>query len=169
VSKATNIEEVMVKADTAPEPEGLAKGEVVSKDAAEASPMNVTELTSAGWVYIYDTKTHERSITNKNMLRAQLLKKRPDGSTVFTTSKPDEVPFRGTLKCLLHPDDPNRGHYDELGLPVCKKSNLTSPFQVKRHMEKRHRMEYQTIETERKETKEANEQAQVLALMKKLK
>ena len=103
-------------------------------------------VTSAGYSYIYDTKTGDRSKTNNNMLPMQLKKKHPDGTPRFTTIKPPFEPKKGTLKCMLHADDPNRKLYDEMGLPSCKKHNLTNPFQVRRHMEKRHKMEWQAIE-----------------------
>jgi hypothetical protein len=144
-----SVEQQMVTAEKAAEP-GDAIG--ASIEAPKEIPgMTVTELISAGYTYIYDTETRERSLTNNNMLRTQLLKKRPNGKPVFTTIKPATPAFRGTIKCMLHPDDPNRGHYDELGLSVCRKSNLTSPFQLRRHMEKRHKMELATIEMEKKE------------------
>jgi hypothetical protein len=105
-------------------------------------------VKSAGYVKIYDTRTGEMSLCNRNMLRHHLEKRRPDNSVVFTTVKPKFAPKRGHLKCMLHPDSPNREHYNELGLPVCMKSNLTSPYQVLRHMQKRHKVEYATIKEE---------------------
>jgi hypothetical protein len=165
---AENIEEIMLKAEAAPEPGDLKLSSKVEGESG-IPEMSVTELKSAGWVYIYDTKTRERSITNRNMLKTQLTKKRQDGTPVFTTNKPTEPPFRGTLKCWLHLDDPNRSHYDDIGLPICKKSNLTSPYQVRRHMEKRHRTEFQIIEQENKETKELSETAKLTSLLKAIK
>ena len=137
------IEERIRDSEQAPEPGTWGK---VDGEEFEMSP---TELKSAGYVYIYDTKTNERSLCNNNMLAQHLRKKRPDGSYVFTTQKPKVAPIRGTMECLLHPNSPKRAHYDELGLPVCRKSNLTSPFQVTRHMQKRHKVEWATIEAER--------------------
>ena len=121
---------------------------VIEKDKELDVGMTPTQLKSAGYVYIYDTVTHERSLCNRNVLLHNLQKKRPDGSMVFTTVKPKTLAKRGTLKCMLHPDGENREHYDELGLPTCLKSNLTSPYQVKRHMMKRHKVEYATIKEE---------------------
>lgn len=144
------IEEMINKAEQAKEPGEIATQQVIHKGDKEVpSPMVATRMESAGYVYIYDTRTGERSVTNRNMLPTQLKKKREDGSSVFTTVKPGITPRRGNLKCMLHPDEPNRKHYDDLGLPVCRKANLTSPYQVRRHMEKRHPMEWQTIEQER--------------------
>lgn len=144
------LEEIMRDAEVAGEPGELAKKQVLHKgDDEMPSPMITAELKSAGYVYIYDTRTGDRSKCNRNMLVQHLKKKRDDGSTVFTTKNPGITPKKGTFKCMLHPDDPNRKHYDELGLPTCRKDNLNSRFQVMRHMQKRHKLEWQTIEQER--------------------
>lgn len=148
----TLILEMQARAQTAKEPGTLGTKDVVHKgDGDLPAPMVISQLQSAGYVYVYDTKTGERSLVNRNMLPSQLKKKHEDGSYAFTTVKPAIVPRRGTLKCSLHPDDPNFKRYLELGFPTCKKANLTNPFQVKRHMQKRHPLEYQSLEDERLE------------------
>jgi hypothetical protein len=153
------LEEMLSKAQIAPEPGTMEK--VINDGAGENAlpPMVSNSLKSAGYVYIWDNRTGERSVTNRNMLPMQLRKKRPDGSVVFTTIDPHIKPLRGTYKCMLHPDDPNRKHYDELGLATCRKATLTSPYQVKRHMQKRHKVEYETIEEERKEKERQEDRA----------
>jgi len=137
-----DIEEQMRDAEEAPETE------IKLEETEPLTEMSPLKMKSAGYVYVYDTRTNERSVCNRNMLAKMLRKKRPDGSIVFTTAKPKTPPARGTLKCMLHPDSPNRKHYDEMGLATCRKSNLTSPYQVRRHMEKRHKMEWATIKEE---------------------
>ena len=153
------IEEMLRSADIAEEPGEMARNRVVNNGGEDSLPMVATKLTSAGYVYIYDTKTHEPSLTNRNMLPTQLRKTRADGSYVFTTIKPKELPFKGNLKCMLHADNPERAHYDELGLATCRKSNLTAPFHVMRHMQTRHKMEWAIIEKESKDAKEAEDRA----------
>lgn len=129
-----------------------AQDRVINKGEGDAPlPMVVKSVDNAVFMSIYDTITGEMSLTHNLMLRTQLDKRRPDGSRVFTTNKPKWPVARGTMKCYLHPDDPNRSYYDSIGFPVCQKSNLTSAFQVKRHMQKRHPMEWQAIEDQRKE------------------
>ena len=154
------IEEMMRGSTFAKEPGGIVGDQIIHRGDDEVPvPMVATTLESAGYTNIYDTESGEHSITNRNMLPAQLKKKRLDGSYVFTTIKPAAPLMVGNLKCLLHPDNPDRRHYDELGLAVCKKENLTSPFQVRRHMEKRHKMEWATIEYERQEVEKKEERA----------
>ena len=104
-------------------------------------------VLSAGQVYIYETRTHERSVCRRNNLAHKLSLKREDGSLVFTTVRPTVLPKRGVLKCMLHPDE-RKETYDAWGFPVCRKSNLTSPFQVRRHMQKRHKQEFEAIKEE---------------------
>ena len=160
------IEEMMRNAGVADEPGEMNKAQVVHRgdDELEA-PMVAMKPKSAGYTYIYDSRTGERSICNNNMLRQHLLKKRDDGSFVFTTKDPKIPLKRGTLKCLLHLDNPNRAHYDDLGLPTCRKANLTSPFQVTRHMQKRHKQEWATLEQERLAKKEQDDRDFQRAMM----
>tara|TARA_R100001480_G_scaffold101476_1_gene105067 strand:- start:667 stop:1338 length:672 start_codon:yes stop_codon:yes gene_type:complete len=105
-----------------------------------------SRIESAGYVYIWDTQTAKSSVCNRNMLASTLGKLRKDGTRFFTTVKPDFEPRGGSHKCLLHEDDENRAEYDELGLAVCTKDNLDSPYQVTVHMKARHPQESATIE-----------------------
>jgi len=132
---------------------------IIETDKELDVEMTPLELKSAGYVYIYDTRTCERSLCNRNMLPNALRKKRPDGSTVFTTVKPKTGPKRGYLKCMLHPDE-RKEIYDVWGLATCKKSNLTSPYQVKRHMMKRHKDEYASIKEEEARLEKEKERAE---------
>lgn len=162
------IEEMIRNAEVAEEPGEVTAKQVVHKGDKEVPvPMIVSGVTSAGYIKIYDTKTGEVSITNRNMLPTQLKKKHPDdGTNMFTTVNP-HIPIKvGTYKCKLHPDDPDRRYYDSLGLPVCKKANLTSPFQVRRHMEKRHKMEWGAIEQQRADREKAEDRKLQQALIK---
>jgi hypothetical protein len=141
------MEEMLRNATVAPEPGELKKGQLLP-DGNKQLPGGVIELKSAGYVKIYDTLTGEESTVNRNMLPSKLKQTRPDGSFIFSTRQSSK-PTRGTFKCLLHPDNPNRKHYSELGLLVCPKANLTAPHQVKLHMMHRHKTEWDTIENER--------------------
>jgi len=160
--------ELMEEAEAAPEPGSFNRRQVIHSPS-DAFPVDVqiASLESAGYVYVYDTETGSRSVVNRNMLESQLSKLRPDGTRFFTTVKPAFEPVQGTLKCLLHKDDPERWQYDIWGFATCNKSNLVSEFQVNRHTQIRHRMEWQTIydERERKEKEEErNFQRQLLGI-----
>ena len=150
-----SIHEMLRDAEAAEEPGNMKAGQFVGN--SDGMTMTALELQSAGYVYVYDNRTGDRSMVNRNMLEQQLQKTREDGSYVFTTQKPDFERYYGELKCLLHPDDPNRELYDRMGLATCTKDNLTASHDLRVHMEKRHRREWATIDGERKEEERLRE------------
>ena len=141
-----NISEVLEQLADQPGEDGVvvAPEPGATSDIAQSFPGSMVE--SAGYVYIWDTETGKQSVCNRNMLQATLGKKRKDGTRVFTTLKPDFEPQGGTYKCMLHADDESRETYNGLGLAVCTKDNLDSPYQVTRHMQTRHPQEWETID-----------------------
>lgn len=151
------VEEMLRQATRAEEPGDMKINQIVP-DGSKELPIAVNSLESAGYVYIYDTKSGEPSVINRNMLASKLKQKRVDGSFVFSM-KQTVTPVRGTYKCLLHPESPNRANYDSLGFPVCRKCNLTSPFQVERHMQKRHKQEWETIKAEKEKQERQEDRA----------
>ena len=162
------VAELIAEAEAAPEPGNFDRRRVIHSMSDEF-PVDVTvaSLESSGYVYIYDTETAERSITSQDRLTQKLQQLRSNKTRWFTTVKPAFAPHRGTLKCLLHPDDPDRRLYASWGFAECTKANLTTEFQVTRHVQVRHRMEWQTIEAERERAEreeERNFQRQLLGL-----
>lgn len=161
--------------EAAPEPGTLKRGDVTYRGGGDAddapqgeAQQAVSYLQSAGYRYIYDTRTGERSMTNNNMLPTQLKKRRDDGSVVFTIHRPAMAPKRGTHLCLLHTDRRREeaeklgmeaGAFDEMGLTTCRKANLVNEFQVRRHMQTRHKVEWAAIDDARKEQREDEERA----------
>lgn len=128
-------------------------------DSTLEAPMTVKEISSAGYVYIWDTRSFEKSPVLYYMLPAKLRQRRPDGSFRFTTVDPGKLPKRGSIKCMLHAEGENRAHYDTLGFRVCRKSNITNPYQLKQHMMKKHPQEWAAIEEERKEKERQEDRA----------
>ena len=55
------------------------------------------------------------------------------------SQEPVLLPERQTMVCLLHPDHPQRGRWDSMGLPVCLKTGFLSEYEVRIHMEKKHK------------------------------
>jgi hypothetical protein len=152
------IEQMIREAKDAPEP-GANEQVVHEGDETLPAPMILGKLKSAGYVTIYDNRTGESSLCNRNMLPQALKKKREDGSFVFTTIKPAIKPMKGSYKCLLHPDDPNRAEYDLMGLPVCHSAHLKNEFEQKLHMQKKHKREWAVIEERRKEAERQEDRA----------
>ena len=147
MTQEKSIQEQLRDAETAQEPGNMQPGAVIGN--SNGMTMTAAELQSAGYVYVYDNRTGDRSTVNRNMLPQQLQKTREDGTYAFTTQKPEIERQYGTIKCLLHKDDPNRRKYDDMGLAYCTKDNLTASHDLRVHMEKRHRREWATIDGER--------------------
>lgn len=166
IAENESLIEEMLEAEKAPEPGTMHIREVLHRgDENVPMPLVIGALASAGYSFIYDTKTGERSLTNRNMLKAQLEKKRDDGSRVFSLRAPKDAkgktikPIRGKIKCILHADDPSRAEFDAMGFASCPKDTIPSPFQLRRHMMTRHKVEWATIEEER-QRKEKEEERQ---------
>ena len=162
------VEEMLRDAEDAEEPGDMRAGAVLSRTAEMT--MTTVELQTAGWVYVYDTQTGDRSVINRNMLPQQLEKKRPNGTYVFSTRKPEGVTLaRGTLKCFLHEDDPNRENYDRMGFVRCTKSNFISELDRSRHMRTRHPRAHATLENERVREEREEERLERRALTESIK
>ena len=159
------IEEMMRDAEMADEPGDMKAGKVIS--ATADMTMSTSELQSAGYVYVYDTRTADRSVVNRNMLQQQLEKRREDGSFVFSTRKPEGIePIVGKLKCFLHEDDPNREKYDQMGLIRCVKTGFLNEMDRERHLRFRHPRAYATLENERTREERDAERLERIALTK---
>jgi len=154
------IQEALREAKLVDLPSELKENPVIHRgDETLEAPMTVKELTSAGYVYVWDSRTFERAPVLYYMLPSILRRRRADGSFIWTTNDPKQLPKRGTLKCLLHKDSPDRAEYDKMGLRACKKSNITNEYEVKQHMLKKHPKEWQTIEDKRKERERQEDRA----------
>ena len=127
-----------------------------SGDGEYKPPMIITDLSTAGWVLIYDTETREPSLCNRNAVPSQLKELRPNGLSVFTLLKPKEGPWRGDIKCFLHADQPDRARLDDLGFPTCRKATLPNVYQAGLHAEYKHRNEWAAVKEE-KEREQADE------------
>lgn len=159
------IQEMLSKAPRTDIPGGLNEQPVIHRGDKELeAPMTVHEIKSSGYVFVWDTRTYDKIPILYYMLPQKLRQRREDGSYRFTTVDPKKQPRRGTIKCLLHPNSPDRGHYDELGFRVCKKSNINNQHQLKQHMIKKHPQEWRAIEDERKE-KERQEDRELQRLL----
>lgn len=163
------IAAMMQMAEKGAEPGDMLPGDVLHRgDAPEFDevgqiksypvPIVAGSIKSAGYVTIFDTKTGEPSLTNRNMLPTQLKKVHEDGTRAFDV-RPRPRTRVGKTICLLHSKHEDRAHYDELGFPACKKDNLLNPFQRDRHMESRHKAEWAAIQEERRQAEKDEDRA----------
>ncbi len=109
-------------------------------------PMGVASKLGAGYRWMYDTETGAPSPQSRNMIPSKLKERRQDGSTRWTLTDPGFRPKKGEILCMLHKDAKDRKLFDEMGLPVCKASNISNNFTRRRHMEKRHRNAWPAIQ-----------------------
>ena len=156
------LEEMLRNAKPADVQGELERNPIINKgtDSDAPVPMVGRVISSDGKVWVYETQTHERAPALVNMLPQLLRQRRPDGSYRWTTIKPTEKPFRGTYKCMLHTESPNRAEYTRMGFRECPKSNLTSEYQVRLHMLKKHPQEWKAIDEAQKRA-EAEEDRQL--------
>ncbi len=163
------IQEMLRDAKVQEIPDDLTQNPVIHKgDVTLEAPMVVKSVTSAGYVYVWDTRTFEKIPILYYMLPAKMREKRPDGSPRFTATEPKEQPWRGKIKCLLHKDDPDRKSYDALGLTYCTKSNLLNVYERSRHMKMKHPKEWETIENGRKEKERLEDRQLQRAIIEKV-
>ena len=152
------LEEMMRDALEAPEP-GTTDRVINRPTADNPLPMTAGQLGTAGWVYVWNKFTGDRSLCNRNHLAVQLTKRDDEGRLCFTTRDPGIVPDRGHTLCMLHKDHPDRPHHAELGLPLCPAGNLRNDYNMRLHMQHRHKNEWGTLQEELRLEIEAEERA----------
>jgi len=138
--------------------------EMVHKGDDEfAAPIVAQVMQRAGYVWLYDTKTYERSPFLRYMAPQKLQAKYPDGTPKFTTQRPRDkdgnplMPWRGQVKCLLHPDQPQRDQYDRMGLAVCTSAHIANDQQLVLHMDHKHPSEWRAIQNLKRVDRETEE------------
>ncbi|MAH50727.1 hypothetical protein CMI37_33215 [Candidatus Pacearchaeota archaeon] len=144
-----------------PKPEGSA---VVEKGDGERTPtIMTTDLDgkpldkSAGYVYLRRNSDGKIKPINRNNLITVLKWKLADGSPAYL---PPNRPWIGKVRepdkfCLLSALHPDRGRMDELNLEVCaKQGKLMGTTGLRRHMLRKHKEAWDTIQQDRVERKE---------------
>jgi hypothetical protein len=167
------IEAMIEQAQGAPR-QGTQVGEVVSKgdDPEAPAPMIVHSLEGDDRIILYNTRTGVPSYfvkDNAPRLRQAMKQRFNDGKKELVWSPTQTVtPRMGTHPCMLHASDPNRAHYDEMGMAVCPAGKLASPYEVQQHMMKKHPKEWGAIEHERIERERLEDRAAQAAMMNTL-
>ena len=168
----TEAIEKLAQDTEAVEPGDFKPGDYVQRPEGESEEhpdgrpgMMISDLVSAGHVLLYDTRTSEPSVVNRNMRAAQLKARRPDGSLVFTPVKPAKEPWRGNIKCFLHKEQPAWPKYEAMGFKSCAKATLPSRFQADNHAKNRHRDEWAAVEAEREAVEKREDRAANRALL----
>ena len=148
------VQEMLRDAEVAPEPEGGDR--VLDDGSGDLPPTIIDRVESAGHTWLYNTRSGEPASVNNNMVPSRLSQTwRDDGTPMFTTRDPGFRPHIGEEKCLLHPEKPERGEYDRMGLPVCRASHIQNEYEVRQHMRTKHGREWSVIEDTRQRTEAA--------------
>lgn len=146
------------------------------REATEDAPFEAfreIDVTDRERMPVYSTLDGTRSDPLKVNLAAVLKKKfqakawipqKMWGKPAFTMTPPapqDKL----QLLCYLHADHPRRGELNTLGLlgHICQKANIASDYELERHMEKKHKAEWRTVQ--RAEEKARQEQTERIALL----
>jgi hypothetical protein len=163
------IQEMLRNSEKVELPSDLTDNPVIHRgDETLEAPMVVNKISSAGYVYVWDTRTYEKAPVLYYMLPAKMRQRRPDGSFRFTTVDPGKKPWRGNIKCRLHKEDPDRKHFDDLGFRYCNKENLVNPHALSQHMRLKHPQEWAQIEEERKDRIEKEDRELQRAVLGKI-
>ena len=144
-------------------------GEIIERGSGtpgtddETPPMVSTKTEGGGYTTVYHTETGLDSKVTKNMLPAQLRVKLPSGKLAFTIyapftpGGPTTRPVEGTIKCYMHKDSEMRSICDEFGFVLCPKDNISSAFDLRQHMVKRHTQEWRAFEERRTQKNETED------------
>jgi hypothetical protein len=172
LEQSVEIEEEVLKAQKAPEPGTFTIKQIIHEgDDKFPASVIADSLQSAGYVFVYHTKTGDRSIVNRNMLRTQLEKKLEDGTRAFSVHKPRiRVPYVKRLMCMLHPNSTHRAYLDSMGFAdrVCTMPNLKNQAELERHMQKRHKDEWAVIKAQKEREEKEEDRALQRAILKSL-
>lgn len=133
---------------SAPEPGGMSIGPL-----GEGSEVSITKttVTSAGYVTLWNTDTHESAVMNMNSVRGKLSELFPADHPrramlpAWTVHEPKEKPWCGHVTCPLHVDRPERAAYDLQGYPTCTMNVLPNEMEAKEHLKKKHPQTYRQI------------------------
>lgn len=156
------ILEALAEAELTDEPSSVQKGGIVERGD---TPMMLSTMESAGWVFIYDLRDGRQVTVNRNMLPEILKKKDNDpqsewyGKIIYTARDPGFRPKRGTLLCLLNPKHEDYDKLADLGLPQCSRDGLPNLYQVNSHMRHKHRDEWAVLEARREQADKNEDRA----------
>ncbi len=134
----------------------------------EAEIGKVKVISEAEKTRVWDSRTYQTGMVLNYMLNAKLKATRKDGSRIWTTKDPGQLPQRGKVKCFLHMDDENREHYKDLGLRTCEKENIKNFHERNLHMQMKHPKEWASIREERDEKEKKIDRELQRAILSKM-
>lgn len=171
----------VAEAQEAEEPMAEPVGTIVVKPtASEPMGSEISEISGPGWVKLWNTRTGEEVKVNRWLLKDAIQKKHDDpvypafmGKLLFSTKfvankvrgKYTCYLYGGVDKCVAcgksHKPHSDYVLYQAWGMRPCIAAHLPSPFDVRSHMEKRHKREWAAIkEHQQEEQRKADQDRQ---------
>lgn len=99
-------------------------------------------------VRIWSMQNGEEISIARKLLENTLRKTLPDGRYAFTARKEEAPVYRkGTLKCFLHPESPEREILNEIGLSgiTCPAASIANAHSKRIHAQHRHKQEWEAF------------------------
>mgnify|MGYP001616826328 CR=1 FL=1 len=137
----------------------------------ELRPTGVQLNAESQPVRLYHTVTGEPRIVPRIYARTALLKRfrAKDGAGLageFVFSVRPTVPWiLGKVKCLLHPDRPERQTYTSWGLPVCTSEHFPSEHEAENHTRSDHATAWAKIQDTQVRTRQEEDRAMQIKSM----
>lgn len=150
------------------------KEDVGTDDLHEGSLQSKAQASSTDMITpIYNAETGDVSITPLSQLRELLRRRDANGVPIYQLTEPLGFDYivdsktgwprrlnKGAVKCLLHPDHERRKEFVALGIAAeCPAANIPNAFQVRMHMQRKHRAEWaaiQELEQDRENRRQSN-------------
>jgi len=129
--------------------DGLTDDTVADGTKTGAFTPTVTGASAGNWITLWEVKTGISSLVKPGNIDWVMKLRDTEGDYMFTPTQDEAPTFApGTLVCPLHPHSPQREIAIEAGVGgiMCRKANLTSKFNQRRHALKSHKDEMATIE-----------------------
>lgn len=157
---AAEIAKVQTRGVTMPTDAPIADDVLLADGNVIQSMTQTSDPSSRGTVRIYNVETGLPSQVLPYMLAKKLSPNKITGKVEWSMT-PTKPYFVGTTKCLLHEEHPRRKEWDSIGLAgtTCRKSNITSEFELRQHMLHRHRVEWSVMEEAREREEKDEERA----------
>lgn len=173
----TYLEQRIAEAETEGPVHEYRVGDAIHTENADL-PVDITMIEQRGGKYyrMWHTEDLSERLIHVNLMPSVMKKRFPDDATliharpggkVFAFERPNARPRVLVDKCRLHPQDHEREVWDGMGLPVCAKK-LANPYEVDRHMQKKHLTAWGTIEREREKLERAEDRKAQHVMMEAL-
>ncbi len=172
----TYIEQRIAEAETDGPVHEFQSGDNLQQETPEVPlESNFVEVKGGKYYRMWHAEDLDERLIQVNLMNSVLKQRFPTtrkdlrharpGDKVFVFEQPKARPPELMNRCRLHPKDPARPEWDAMGLPTCSKP-LANPYEVDRHMQKKHSTAWGAIERDRLHKERQEDRAAQRAMMK---